>query len=62
MDAELDPLCAKYRVTKKQGIGFDSVTSVTTVMDPTALPPRNRGVPVTKAYTILPSGRATRTS
>lgn len=28
MDVELDPICKKYRVTKKQGIGFDSVTSV----------------------------------
>ena len=33
MDAELDPICEKYRVTKKQGIGFDSVTSVIKLLE-----------------------------
>ncbi|MAG93706.1 MAG: hypothetical protein CMJ48_08150 [Planctomycetaceae bacterium] len=33
MDAELDPICAKYRVTKKQGVGFDSVTSVIKMLE-----------------------------
>ena len=33
MDAELDPICAKYNVTKKQGVGFDSVTSVVKMLE-----------------------------
>ncbi len=33
MDEELDPICEKYRVTKKQGIGFDSVTSVIKMLE-----------------------------
>ncbi len=33
MDAELDPICARYGVTKKQGIGFDSVTSVIKLLE-----------------------------
>ena len=33
MDEELDPICEQYRVTKKQGIGFDSVTSVVKLLE-----------------------------
>jgi hypothetical protein len=33
MDDELDPICAKHCVTKKQGIGFDSVTSVIRMLE-----------------------------
>ena len=33
MDAELDPICEAYSVTKKQGIGFDSVTSVIKMLE-----------------------------
>ncbi|MBC8868191.1 MAG: hypothetical protein H8E44_02170 [Planctomycetes bacterium] len=33
MDAEVDPICRAYNVTKKQGIGFDSVTSVIKMLE-----------------------------
>ncbi len=33
MDEELDPICRRFRVTKKQGIGFDSVTSVVKLLE-----------------------------